>query len=72
MAVTTIDLDMDLVNRARELTGSSSNRAVIDLALRRLIAFHQKGAMLRGIAELGFLADGIDAPKIDYPHPEPR
>ncbi|WP_020385534.1 type II toxin-antitoxin system VapB family antitoxin [Kribbella catacumbae] len=42
MAVTSVDLDPELMERARPLTGERSNRAVLDLALRRLIASTQK------------------------------
>ena len=38
MAVISVDLDPHLIERARTLTGEKSNRAVLDLALRRLIA----------------------------------
>lgn len=38
MALTSVDLDQRLLARARELTGEKSNRAVLDVALRRLIA----------------------------------
>lgn len=62
MAVTSVDLDPHLLMRARELTGERSNRAVIDLALRRLIASRQKGAMIGAIAELSDLPDGLGAP----------
>lgn len=67
MAVTSVDLDPELLERARELTGSSSNRAVIELALRRLVAFKQKGEMIRGIAALEGLAENLGAPVIEYP-----
>ena len=62
MAMTSVDLDPELIERARSLTGERSNRAVLDLALRRLIASKQKGAMIDGIAELSDLPDGLDAP----------
>lgn len=67
MAMTSVDLDAKLIERARELTGERSNRAVLDLALRRLIASKQKGAMIDGILELKDLPDELDAPTIDYP-----
>jgi Arc/MetJ family transcription regulator len=69
MPVTSVDLDADLLARAKELTGASSNRAVIDLALRRLIAFKQKGKMIEGILALKELPEGLGAPTIDYPLP---
>lgn len=62
MAVTSVDLDPQLLERARALTGEKSNRAVLDLALRRLIASKQKGAMIDGIAGLDGLAAGLGAP----------
>lgn len=64
MAVTSVDLDPRLLARARELTGEASNRAVLDLALRRLIAAKQKGAMIEGIAELSDLPTELGAPTI--------
>ena len=70
MAVTSVDLDPQLLERARTLTGEKSNRAVLDLALRRLIASNQKGAMIDGIQELADLPEGLGAPVISYPDPE--
>lgn len=64
MAMTSVDLDPRLVERARELTGEKSNRAVLDLALRRLIASKQKGAMIDGIAELTDLPAELGAPLV--------
>ena len=61
MALTSVDLDQELIARARELTGERSNRAVLDLALRRLIASKQKSAMIEGIAGLEGLAPGLGA-----------
>ena len=62
MAVTSVDLDPELIERARALTGERSNRAVLDLALRRLIASKQKGAMIDGIAALSDLEAELVAP----------
>ncbi len=62
MAVTSVDLDPELIERARALTGERSNRAVLDLALRRLIASKQKGAMIDGIAALSDLEAELGAP----------
>ncbi|WP_405178133.1 type II toxin-antitoxin system VapB family antitoxin [Nocardia sp. NBC_01377] len=64
MAVTSVDLDPQLIERARALTGERSNRAVLDLALRRLIASKQKGAMIDGIAALSDLENEIGAPVV--------
>ena len=62
MGMTSVDLDPQLIERAKILTGAKSNRAVLDLALRRLIASQQKGAMIDGIAELVDLPAGLGAP----------
>lgn len=62
MALTSVDLDPQLIERARALTGERSNRAVLDLALRRLIASKQKGEMIAGIAALSDLEAGLGAP----------
>ncbi|MCG7611434.1 MULTISPECIES: type II toxin-antitoxin system VapB family antitoxin [Mycobacterium] len=64
MAVTSVDLDPELIERARALTGERSNRAVLDLALRRLIASKQKGAMIDGIGGLADLPAELGAPVI--------
>ena len=64
MAVTSVDLDPQLIERARSLTGERSNRAVLDLALRRLIASKQKGAMIDGIAGLTDLDNELGAPVV--------
>lgn len=64
MALTSVDLDPQLIERARVLTGERSNRAVLDLALRRLIASKQKGAMIAGIAALSDLEAELGAPVV--------
>lgn len=64
MAVTSVDLDPQLIDRAKELTGGRSNKAVIDLALRRLVASKQKSAMIDGIAGLPDLDDSLGAPVV--------
>lgn len=64
MAVTSVDLNPQLIERARALTGEKSNRAVLDLALRRLIASKLKGEMIDGIAELTDLEAELGAPVI--------
>ena len=64
MALTSVDLDPQLIERARVLTGEKSNRAVLDLALRRLIAAKQKGSMIDGIAALADLPTELGAPVV--------
>ena len=67
MAVTSVDLDPELIERARALTGERSNRAVLDLALRRLIASKQKSAMVDGNLIAGY-ALGNDATVLATDH----
>lgn len=64
MALTSVDLDPQLIERARVLTGERSNRAVLDLALRRLIASKQKAQMIAGIAGLADLEAELGAPVV--------
>lgn len=71
MAVTSVDLDPQLIERARALTGERSNRAVLDLALRRLIASRQKGAMIDGIESLAGLEEELGAPAVPPASVEP-
>lgn len=62
MAMTSVDLDPELIERAKVLTGERSQRAVLNLALRRLIASRQKGAMIDGISHLEHLPTDLGAP----------
>jgi len=64
MAVTSIDIDPDELRTARELTGSSSNRETVDLALRTLIALRRQPAAVERIIGRRFDDDQIDATTI--------
>lgn len=57
-----VTVDPVLIGRAHELTGVRSHRAVVELALRRLIASKQKNTMVDTIAELGDLEAELGAP----------
>lgn len=70
MAESRIELDLELIERARELTGDRSHRAVAELALRQLIASKQKDTMIDAISELGDLEAQLGMP-VD-PAPERR
>lgn len=63
-----LELDPELLERANLLTGLRSESAVIELALRRLIASKQKHAMIDGIAALKDLPAELGAPA-DRPKP---
>ena len=62
VAMTMVDVDPVLLERACGLTGERSHRAVLDLALRLLIAAKNKGAMIDGIAGLTELEAEPTAP----------
>lgn len=49
MARTTIEIDDALVKRAMRLTGATTKREVVDLALRRLV---EKGTLYRALRRL--------------------
>ncbi|MBH0775948.1 DUF2191 domain-containing protein [Nocardia sp. NEAU-351] len=59
-----IDPDLPQLGRAGPDTAERSNRAVLDPALRRLIASRKKGALIDGIARLTDLEYGLGAPVI--------
>jgi Arc/MetJ family transcription regulator len=65
MAMTSIDIDHGLIEQARGLTGVATNRGVVDLALRRLVASFQKTRLLDGVATLSDLPAGLGAPLIE-------
>ncbi|GAA1874465.1 hypothetical protein GCM10009715_21470 [Paeniglutamicibacter psychrophenolicus] len=67
MAVAKVDVDLKLLERARALTGGKSDRVVLDLALRRLIASKQKGSMIGGISDLRALASELGSPVVVPP-----
>ena len=49
MARTNIDIDAGLVEKAMQLTGATTKREVVDLALRRLV---EKGSLYRALRRL--------------------
>lgn len=61
MTVTSIDIDPVQLHAARELTGASSNREAVDLALRTLIALQRQPAAVASIIATRFEDDQIDA-----------
>ncbi|MGB5881561.1 MAG: type II toxin-antitoxin system VapB family antitoxin, partial [Thermoanaerobaculia bacterium] len=49
MARTNIEIDDGLVRKAMRLTGASTKREVVDIALRRLV---EKGSLYRALRRL--------------------
>lgn len=64
MALTSIDIDADSLRIARQLTGATSNREAVDVALRTLIAVRRQPAVVERIIARRFEDDQIDAPTI--------
>ncbi|GAA0417759.1 MULTISPECIES: type II toxin-antitoxin system VapB family antitoxin [Leifsonia] len=64
MAITSIDIDPDELRRAKELTGASSNREAVDLALRTLIAVRHQPTAVERIISRRFEPDQLDAPTV--------
>ncbi|WP_238707140.1 type II toxin-antitoxin system VapB family antitoxin [Microbacterium lushaniae] len=62
MTVSSIDIDIALLQQAKELAGTPSNRETLDLALRTLIAVRQQPAAVERIIGRSFVPDQIDAP----------
>ena len=65
MTVTSIDIDQDELKQAKLLTGTTSNRETVDLALRTLIAVRRQPNAVERIISRRFDADQIDAPTIE-------
>ncbi len=64
MTITSIDIDPEELRIAKELTGATSNREAVDLALRTLIAIRRQPAVVERIIGRAFDADQIDPPTI--------
>lgn len=67
MAITSIDIDRDELQQAKLLTGTTSNRETVDLALRTLIAVRRQPAAVERIISRRFESSQIDAPTITPP-----
>lgn len=57
MSRTNIDLDDDLVARAMARTGAPTKRAVVDLALRRLVGVELSPEFLASLRGIGWAGD---------------
>ncbi|MCU1482917.1 MAG: hypothetical protein JWQ19_3703 [Subtercola sp.] len=64
MTITSIDIDQDELKEAKRLTGTTSNRETVDLALRTLIAVRRQPSAVERIIGRRFEPDQIDAPTI--------
>lgn len=64
MAITSIDINQDELQQAKQLTGAKTNRETVDLALRTLIALRTQPQVVESIIARRFESDQIDAPTI--------
>lgn len=67
MAITSIDIDQDMLEQVKLLTGTTSDREAVGLALRTLIAVRQQPSAVERIIGRRFLPSQIDAPTITPP-----
>ena len=67
MALTSIDIDRDKLKQAKKLSGTTSNRETVDLALRTLIAVRRQPAAVERIISRRFEPNQIDAPTATPP-----
>jgi Arc/MetJ family transcription regulator len=62
---TTIELDQDLLERARRALGSKTTRATVEEALRRAAELAESESERRAAAQAGFFAQLADMADLD-------
>lgn len=62
MAITSIDIDQEELQRAKEAAGTTTNRETVDLALRTLTAIRRQPAAVERIIGRRFDDDQFNAP----------
>jgi len=63
MAVTTVDIDKDLLGEAKRILGAATTKSVVEQALREVVMRHRQAAALEGLAGLNL---DLDAQKVTY------
>lgn len=66
MAVTSIDIDRDLLHDAKELLDASTNKEAVQRALQYTITMQRQRMAFERISKREFSDEQIDAPPIDY------
>lgn len=66
MAVTSIDIDRDLLRDAKELLDAPTNRDAVQRALQYTITMQRQRLAFGRISQREFTDDQINAPRIDY------
>lgn len=67
MAVTSVDVDRDLINEIKKLTGMKTDREVIHEALRKQLALANQHELLARLATRVFTDEQIDPKPTRYP-----
>ncbi|PRY69047.1 hypothetical protein B0I08_103253 [Glaciihabitans tibetensis] len=68
MAITSIDIDRDLLRDAKELLDAPSNKEAVRRALQYTITMQRQRLALERIAHREFDSEQVNAPQVDYPH----
>jgi len=66
MAITSIDIDRGLLHDAKELLSASTNKEVVERALRYTITMQRQRLAFERISQREFTDEQINAEKIDY------
>ncbi|MBF4574206.1 type II toxin-antitoxin system VapB family antitoxin [Herbiconiux sp. VKM Ac-1786] len=66
MAITSIDIDKQLLHDARELLGASSNREAVQRALEYTVTMQRQQLALDRISRRSFSDAQVNAVKVDY------
>ncbi|NQX34436.1 type II toxin-antitoxin system VapB family antitoxin [Herbiconiux sp. VKM Ac-2851] len=66
MAITSIDIDKQLLHDARELLGASSNREAVQRALEYTVTMQRQQRALDRISSRAFTEEQMNAAKVDY------
>lgn len=66
MAVTSIDIDRDLLHDAKELLDAPTNKEAVQRALQYTITMQRQRLAFERISQREFTDEQIHAPKIDY------
>ncbi|MDO9395010.1 MAG: type II toxin-antitoxin system VapB family antitoxin [Herbiconiux sp.] len=66
MAITSIDIDRELLHEAKQLLGAGSNREAVQRALQYTVTMQRQRLALERISHREFSAEQVDAPKLDH------
>jgi hypothetical protein len=67
VAITSIDIDRDLLRDAKVLLDAQTNREAVHRALEYTVTMQRQRLAFERISQREFVDDQISAPRIDYP-----